>query len=107
MIAGGSRSLPGASPGEAPSQLDLEVVRVTFPNWRVYHISGIWHAFRSGVAMQDGPRSLLRCHLHAATLLDLAERLCMQSYLDDLSDQELAEVWQRVRLPEPTGQDGS
>ena len=107
MIAGGSRPLPGASPGEVPSQLGLEAVRATFPDWRLYRISGSWHAFRGGVVMLDGPSSLLRRHLRADTLLDLAERLCLQAYLDDLSDQELAEVWQRMRLPEPTGQHGS
>jgi hypothetical protein len=90
-----------------PSQLDLEAVRATFPDWRLYHISGNWHAFRSGVAMLDGPWSLLPRHLHAATLPDLAERLCLQAHLDDLSDQELAEVWQQMKLPEPTGQGGS
>ena len=107
MIAGGSRSLPGASPGEVASQLDLASLRATFPDWRFYRMSGNWHAFRSGLAMLDGPRSLLRCHLHAATLPDLAERLCLQTYLDDLSDQELAEVWQRVKLPEPIGEGSS
>jgi hypothetical protein len=53
--------------------------------------------------MLDGPWSLLRRHVRADTLLDLAERLCFQTHLDGLSDQELAEVWQRARLPEPTG----
>jgi hypothetical protein len=57
--------------------------------------------------MLDGPWSLLRRHLHADTLLDLAERLGLQAYLDGLSDKELAEVWQQVRLPESTGQGGS
>lgn len=79
----------------------------TFPGWRVYHISGNWHAFRSGASMLDGPQSLLRCHLHADTVLALADKLCLQTYLDGLSDQELAEVWQQVKLPEPNGQDGS
>ena len=89
------------------SQLDLESVRATFPGWHIAGSAGNWHAFRSGTSMLDGPRSLLRCHLHAAALPGLAERLCLQSYLDCLSDQELAEVWQQVRLPEPIGQDGS
>ncbi len=80
--------------------IDLESVRATFPGWRIYHVSGNWHAFRSGTSMLDGPRSLLRCHLHADTLLALADKLCLQAYLDGLSDQELTEVWQQVRLPD-------
>jgi hypothetical protein len=51
----------------------------------------------------DGPRSLLRCYLRADTLLALADKLCVQAYLDGLSDQALAEVWQRVSLPRPSG----
>lgn len=107
MIAGESRSRPGPSPEAVSSQLDLESVRVTFPDWRLYHISDNWHAFRSGTSMLDGPRSLLRCHLYAGTLLALAAKLCLQAYLDSLSDHELAEVWHQVRLPEPNGQGGS
>ena len=78
----------------AADVMDLESVHATFPDWRVYHVSGNWHAFRGGISMLDGPWSLLRRHLHAVTLPGLAERLCLQSYLDGLSDQELAEVWQ-------------
>jgi hypothetical protein len=52
----------------------------------------------------DGPRSLLRRYLRADTLEGLAEQLGLQEYLDGLSDQELAEVWRRARLPEHSGQ---
>ena len=57
--------------------------------------------------MLDGPWSLLRRHLRADTLLALAEQLGLQVYLDNLSDQELAEVWQRVRLPKRSRQAAS
>jgi hypothetical protein len=77
------------------------------PGWHCAGVSGNWHAFRGGISMLDGPWSLLRRHIRADTLLDLAERLCLQTHLDGLSDQELAEVWQRARLPEPTGQAAS
>jgi hypothetical protein len=84
---------------DAPKQ---ESLRVACPGWRIGGSSGNWHAFRSGISMMDGPRSLLRRHLHADTLLALAERLCLQEYLDGLSDQELAEVWQQVSLSKPS-----
>lgn len=96
-----------AYPDEVVGQLDLASLRAAFPDWRVYRVSGNWHAFRSGTTMLDGPRSLLRCHIHADALLALADKLCLRAYLDGLCDQELAEVWHQVRLPEPNGQDGS
>jgi hypothetical protein len=92
------RELSAAAPAEA---LDLESLRVACPGWRIGGSSGNWHAFRSGISMTDGPWSLLRRHLHADTLLALAERLCLQAYLDSLNEQELAEVWQHVSLPKP------
>ena len=98
------RELSAAAPTEA---MDLESLRAACPGWHIGGSSGNWHAFRSGVHMLDGPWSLLRRHLHAETLPALAERLSLQDYLDGLNDRELAEVWQRVKLPEPTGQDGS
>jgi hypothetical protein len=88
-------------------QLDLESLRAACLDWHIAGSSGNWHAFRGGIFMLDGPWSLLRRHLRADTLLALAERLCLQAHLDSLSDQELAEVWQRVRLPEPSRRDGS
>jgi len=98
------RELSAVAPAE---EMDLESLRAACPGWHIGGSSGNWHAFRSGVSMLDGPWSLLRRHLHADTLVGLAERLDLQEYLDSLSDQELAEVWQRVKLPEPTRQDGS
>jgi len=94
------RELSAVVPADA---LDLESLRAACPGWRIGGSSGNWHAFRSGVSVLDGPWSLLRRHLHADTLLALAERLCLQGYLDGLSEQELAEVWQRVSLPGPSG----
>jgi hypothetical protein len=98
------RELSAVAAAEA---LDLESLRAACPGWHIGGSSGNWHAFRSGVSMLDGPWSLLRRHLHADTLLALAERLCLQDYLDGLSEQELAEVWQDVGLPKPPGQAAS
>jgi hypothetical protein len=92
-----------ASDGE----LGLDSVRATFSSWHVGGSCGNWYAFRGGAVALSGPRSLLHRYLHTGTLLALAEQLCLQEYLDSLSDQELAEVWQRVSLPEPSGQAAS
>lgn len=94
------RDLSAVAPAEA---LDLESLRVACPGWHIGGSPGNWHAFRSGISMMDGPWSLLRRHLHADTLLALAERLCVQAYLDGLSEQELAEVWRRVSLLKSSG----
>lgn len=93
------RELDDAAPVEA---VDLESLHAACPSWRIAGSSGNWHAFRGGISMLDGPWSLLRRHLRADTLLALAERLCLQDYLDGLSYQELAEVWQQVSLPKPS-----
>lgn len=85
-------------------ELELGSVRATFPDWRIGGEPGSWYGFRGGVIALEGPRSLLRCYLRADTLLGLAEQLGLQEYLDGLSNQVLAEVWQRARLPEPSGQ---
>jgi hypothetical protein len=101
---------PGAS---APvshvtvAQLDLDTLRAVFPDWHISGSLGCWFAVRGGFVALDGPRSLLHCYLSASTLLELAEQLCLQEHLDGLSDQELANVWQRIELPRPTKQAAS
>ena len=85
------------------AKLDLDILRAAFPSWRIGGSLGFWYALRGGAIVAAGPRSLLRCYLSAGTLFALAEKLCLQDHLDGLSDQELADVWQRACLP-PTGQ---
>lgn len=96
----------GPFPGTV-GQLDLESLGASFPNWRLGRASGNWVAVRGGLEAASVPRSLLRRHLSANTLEALAEKLCLQDYLDSLNDKELAEVWQRVKLPHSTGQAAS
>lgn len=84
---------------ESAAELDLHAIRATFPIWRIVGERGTWYAFRGGLMELEGPRSLLRCYLRADTLLDLVDKLCLQDYLDGLSDQVLAEVWQHAQLP--------
>lgn len=83
-------------------KLELGSVRATFPGWRIGGERGTWYAFRGGLEMLEGPRSLLRRYLCANTLQDLAEQLGLQEYLDGLSDQALADVWQQASLPKPS-----
>lgn len=85
--------------GTVPAALDAAMVRAAFPAWHVaQRATGGWLAFRGGLEMSGGPRSLLRCVLGAPTLADLAERLAVQEYLDGLSPEELAGVWARPTL---------
>ena len=92
---------------ESVAELDLDSVRATFPDWRIVGERGTWYAFRGGLMELEGPRSLLRCYLRADTLLALADKLCVQHYLDGLSDQALAEVWQQAQLPPASDQAAS
>lgn len=97
-------------PAEPPAnmaKLDLDMLRATFPSWSVGGSPGYWFAVRGGFTAHDGPRSLLRCHLNATSLLALAEKLCLQEYLDGLSDDELEDAWQWADLPHPSGQAAS
>ena len=84
-----------ASPGE----ITLEMLRATFPLWRIAgHLAG-WWAMRQGTASLDGPRSLIQ-HVHvAADLTGPAEKLCLQEHLDGLGPQELTAVWREMALP--------
>jgi hypothetical protein len=84
-------------------QLDFGAVRATFPGWRIGGARDQWYAFRGGIEALEGPRSLLRRYLSADTLPGLAEQLGLQEYLDDLSDQVLADVWEQASLPKPSG----
>ncbi len=84
-------------------ELDLDSVRTVFPGWCISGSPGRWYAFRGGLVELDGPGALLRRYLCSDTLSALTEQLCLQGYLDGLSDQELAEVWQQASLPKSPG----
>jgi hypothetical protein len=97
------RELSEVAPVE---EVDLELLRAACPGWHIAGSPGNWHAFRGGIFMLDGPWSLWR-HLHADTLVALAEQLGLQEYLDGLSEPELAGIWRRARLPKRSGQAAS
>jgi len=87
MEQGGLRD--AASLGEITPQ----VLRATFPDWRIFLSSTTWWAVRGGFQEFDGPRSLLHCTLTSADLTVLADKLCAQDYLGKLSDAELEQAW--------------
>ena len=83
----------------SPGEITLEMLRTTFPLWRIAGHPAGWWAMRQGTASLDGPRSLIQ-HVHvAADLTGLAEKLCLQEHLDGLGPQELAAVWRGMALP--------
>jgi hypothetical protein len=82
-----------------PGEIRLEMLRATFPLWRIAGHPAGWWAMRQGTASLDGPRSLIQ-HVHVAPdLTGLAEKLCLQEHLDGLDLQELAAVWREMALP--------
>ena len=83
----------------SPGEITLEMLRATFPVWRIAGHPVGWWAMRQGTASLDGPRSLLQ-HVHVAPdPTSLAEKLCLQEHLDGLDPQELAAVWREMALP--------
>jgi hypothetical protein len=87
----------------ALGEITPEVLRNTFPAWRVFDGSGAWWATRCGVQEWTGPESLLRRVLCAPDLTALAEKLCLQEWLDGLGADELAAVYRDMSLPETSG----
>jgi hypothetical protein len=83
----------------ALGEVTPEMLRGAFPRWRVFESAGVWWAVRGGMSVPDGPGSLLRVALGARDLAGLAERLCLQEWLDGLSPVELEAVWRDAALP--------
>ena len=96
-------------PGTAGQQMAVPVLagitlgelRAVFPQWRVFGRSGVCWAVRGGLVAWDGPQSLIQ-HVHTASdPIALAEKLCLQEYLDRLDSHELEAVWRDMALPAP------
>ena len=75
-------------------EITAEALRQTFPNWRIFPGDGVWWAVRGGWQAWEGPKSLLLCALTAPDLTMLAERLCLQEWLESLDEEALAAVYQ-------------
>jgi hypothetical protein len=80
-------------------EITVGTLGATFPQWRIFGACGLWWATRDGLVSLDGPKSLLRRLISAPDLTALAEKLCLQEYLDRLDPQELAAVYRDVALP--------
>lgn len=83
------------------AEITVEELRAVFPQWHVFGRSGACWAMRGGFVAWNGPQSLIQ-HVHTAPdLIALAEKLCLQEYLDRLDSQELEAVWRDMALPAP------
>jgi hypothetical protein len=83
--------------------MDAETVReVSGREWNITHTSAGWLALRrgGGVLSWDGPDSLLRPVLFADRLGDLAEQLCAQTFLDQLSHEDMRRVYAAGAIPD-------
>ena len=90
----------GAARGQ-DGMLSVEGLREVFPQWRIFRAGGTWWAMRGGLQEWDGPRSLLLRVISAAGLLELAERLCLQEWLDGLDSEALAAVYAGALMGNP------
>ena len=70
--------------------------------WVITHAPAGWLAMRRGGGMirWDGPESLIRVALFAERLGDLAQQLCMQAIVDQLSPADLAQLYDTGKLPD-------
>jgi hypothetical protein len=73
----------------------------TFPQWRIFESGGVWWATRGGIQEWDGPRSLLMRVLGTGDLNALAEKLCLQEWLDGLDDTALEAVYRGTLMGTP------
>jgi hypothetical protein len=74
-------------------EITVEMLRQTFPKWKFFLSGDTWWAIRGGLQTWNGPRSLLLRSLSAPDLVKLADRLCAQTWLEGLDDEELAAVY--------------
>jgi hypothetical protein len=83
-------------------EITVDMLRATFPQWHLFRVRGLWWALRGGLERTEGPESLLLRVVSASTLNALAEKLCLQDYLDRLDPDQLVAVYRDMALPETT-----
>lgn len=81
------------APAGANGEVMLEELRGMFPRWQIFAAEGSWWAVRGGSQQFTGPESLLLRALKAPDLDGLANRLCLQEWLDGLDAAGLEAVW--------------
>jgi hypothetical protein len=88
---------------DALRDLSAEMLAGAFPSWRIVATRDRWLAVRIGNFLEErsGPRSLLRYFLYALDPERLGEMLSLQTLLDDMSADQLADVYRYARLAEP------
>ena len=74
-------------------EITVEMIRRTFHQWRVFEQDSTWWATRGGLQVWDGPQALLLRVITASDLTALADRLCVQDWLDGLDDEALEAVY--------------
>jgi hypothetical protein len=79
-------------------EITAEGLRETFPQWRIFPGDGAWWAVRGGWQSWTGPESLLLRALTASDLTALAEKLCIQEWLDSLDASALAAVYEGILM---------
>jgi hypothetical protein len=87
---------PQAAAGLAAEsgEITAEMLRETFDHWRIFWCGRWLWAVRSGeTAVVNGPGSLIRPVVLAATVLGLAEQLSLQEWLRRMTAAELEAVW--------------
>jgi hypothetical protein len=93
--------LPG-DPDLVPARHDITVdeLRAAFPEWHIVQRLGVWWAIRGGLQHWVGSQSLIHRAMSAESLSGLAEKLDLQTYLDGLDADGLAEVYRTGTLPQ-------
>jgi hypothetical protein len=97
----GREAAGGAASGRDGGVLDVaslgeitaEMLREVFPQWWIFPGDGAWWAVRGGIQAKTGPESLLMRALTATDLALLADKLCLQEWLDGLDSAELEAVY--------------
>lgn len=77
----------------------VEMLRDTFPKWRIFSQFGSWWATREGEQRLAGAQSLIRCVLVGSDLPVLGDKLCLQEWLDSLDALALDAVWREMAMP--------
>lgn len=98
QAADGTAGRQGRTGREAsvPGQITAQALRATFGQWRLFEQHGTWWAIRGGQVTWDGPQSLLLRVITAADLESLAEKLCLQEWLDGLDPTALAAIYHQA-----------
>lgn len=84
---------PGGYDTASLGAIEAAMLRQTFPQWWIFQNSGTWWAMRGGLQVWDGPRALLLRVITAPDLTVLADRLCLQEWIDRLDDDALEAVY--------------